>query len=101
MSRTPTKTHELSEKMDAIVRRMNQGELTAEDVVRQLFPMAMASFAQASRECEEINQSLDEIEGRLLEARTMAKYLLEFIGNSKLLDEFQEFMDQKIKERIN
>ena len=101
MGRTVSRTHELSEKMDAIVRRMNQGELTAEDVVRQLFPMAMASFAQASRECEEISQSLDEIEGRLLEARTMAKYLFEFIGHSKLLDEFQEFMDQKIKERIN
>jgi hypothetical protein len=102
MSRTiSNRTHKLSEKMDAIVRRMNSGEITAEDVVRQLFPMAMASFVQASQECEEISQNLDEIEGRLLEARTLTKYLFEFLGHNKLLDEFQEFMDQKMKERIN
>ncbi len=63
MSRTVSRTHELSEKMDEIVRRMNRGELTAEDVVRQLFPMAMQSFVEASQECEQISQSLDEIEG--------------------------------------
>lgn len=95
------RTHQLSEKMDAIVRRMNRGEITAEDVVRQLFPMAMASFVQASQECEEISQNLDEIEGRLLEARTLTKYLFEFLDHNKLLDEFQEFMDHKMKERIN
>ena len=39
MSRTISKTHELSLKMDEIVRRMNRGELNAEDVVRQLFPI--------------------------------------------------------------
>ena len=101
MGRTASRTHELSEKMDEIVRRMNRGELSAEDVVRQLFPMAMASFVQASLECEEISQSLDEIEGRLLEARTMTKYLFEFLSHNKLLDEFQQFMDEKKQERIN
>ena len=101
MSRTASKTHELSEKMDAIVRRMNRGELSAEDVVRQLFPMAIQSFVQASRECDEISQSLDEIEGHLLEARTMTQYLFEFLGHNKLLDEFQQFMEQKNQMRIN
>lgn len=101
MTRTVSKTHELSEKMDAIVRRMNRGELSAEDVVRQLFPMAMQSFVQASQECEEISQSLDEIEGHLLEARTMTKYLFEFLGHNKLMDEFQQFMEQKNRMRIN
>ena len=101
MSRTISKTQELSEKMDAIVRKMNQGELSAEDVVRQLFPMAMQSFFQASQECEEISQSLDEIEGHLLEARTMTKYGFECLGHNKLLDEFQQFMEQKNRMRIN
>ena len=101
MSRTVSKTHELSLKMDEIVRRMNRGELNAEDVVRQLFPMAMQSFVEASQECEEISQSLDEIEGHLLGARTMTKYLFEFLAHNKLLDEFQTFMEQKNRERIN
>jgi hypothetical protein len=101
MSRTTSKTHELSEKMDALVRRMNRGELNAEDVVRRIFPIAMQSFVQASQECEEISQSLDEIEGHLLEARTMTQYLFEFLGNNKLLGEFQQFLDQKNRMRIN
>mgnify|MGYP003586496481 FL=1 len=101
MSRMVSKTQELSEKMDEIVKKMNQGELSAEDVVRQLFPMAMQSFVQASQECAEISQSLDEIEGHLLEARTMTKYLFEFLGHNKLLDEFQQFMEQKNRIRIN
>ena len=102
MSRiTNNRTHALSEKMDEIIRRMNRGELSAEDVVRRLFPIAMESFVQASRECEEISQSLDEIEGRLVEARLMTTYLFEFLGHNKLLEDFQNFMDQKRQEQIN
>ena len=101
MSRVAAKTQELSKKMDEIVRRMNLGEVSAEDEVRQLFPMALQSFVQASQECEEISQSLDEIEGHLLEARTMTKYLFEFLGHNKLLDDFQQFMEQKNRMRVN
>ena len=101
MSRNISRTHELSGKMDEIVRRMNRGELTAEDVVRRLFPIAMESFVQASQECEEISQSLDEIEGRLVEARLMTTYLFEFLGRNKLLEEFQQFMEQKRQEQVN
>ena len=101
MNRTVSKTHELSLKMDEIVRRMNRGEMSAEDAVRQLFPMALQSFVEASQECEQISQSLDEIEGHLLEARTMTQYLFEFVGQNKLLDEFQLFMEKKNRERIN
>lgn len=91
----------MSEKMEEIVRRMNRGELNAEEAVRQLFPMAMQSFVEASHECEQISQNLDEIEGHLLEARTMTKYLFEFLGQNKLLDEFQTFMELKKRESIN
>lgn len=101
MNRTVSKTHELSLKMDEIVRRMNRGEMSAEDAVRQLFPMALQSFVEASQECEQISQSLDEIEGHLLEARTMTQYLFEFVGQNKLLDEFQLFMEKKNRERVN
>ena len=99
--RIVNRRHELSEKMDEIVRRMNQGELSAEDVVRQLFPMAMESFAQASRECEEISQSLDEIEGRLIEARLLTTYLFEFLGRNNLLEDFQEFLENRKRTEVN
>ena len=61
MSRTASKTHELSEKMDAIVRRMNRGELSAEDVVRQCFRWrCKASFrpARSARRLAKVSMRL-------------------------------------------
>lgn len=89
------RTRELAEKMDSIIKRMNLGEISAEDVVRQLFPVALASFEQASRECSEIEKNLDAIEAELLEAKALTTAFFEFLDKTELLEEFLQFMSEK------